>query len=81
MTKSGEDRFLLDVRTGEQIFIEAGTGRKYRLGEGGKKLYEDLKPKKTYGGGGSWQTSQVQASANRGAVGAGQGGFSRPGRV
>ena len=78
LVKSGEDRFLIDVKTGEQIFIEAGTDRKYRLGEGGKKLYEDLKPKKTYGGGGgSWQTSQVNASANRGAVAAGQGGFRR----
>ena len=78
LTKSGEDRFLIDVKTGEQVFIEAGTDRKYRLGEGGKKLYEDLKPKKTYGGGGgSWQTSQVNASANRGAVPAGQGGFRR----
>lgn len=81
LVDSGEDRFVIDVRTGEQVFIEQGTNRKYRLSEGGAKLYDDLKPKKVYGGGGTWQTSQVQADANKGAVGAGQGGFNRPGRV
>ena len=48
MVKSGEDPFTIDVRTGEQIFIEHGTKRTYRLGQGGAKLYDDLKPKKVY---------------------------------
>jgi len=43
---SGEDRFLIDIKTGEQIFVEKEGGRKYRLGSNGGKLYEDEKPKK-----------------------------------
>ena len=43
---SGEDRFLIDIKTGEQIFVERDGGRKYRLGSNGGKLYEDEKPKK-----------------------------------
>ena len=43
---TGEDRFLIDIMTGEQVFIEAEGGRKYRLGSSGGKLYEDEKPKK-----------------------------------
>ena len=43
---SGEDRFLIDIKTGEQIFVEADGGRKYRLGSNGGKVYEDEKPKK-----------------------------------
>ena len=70
LTKSGEDRFLIDVKTGEQIFIESGTNRKYRLRDG-EKAYEDLKPKKAYGGAASWQTSEVQKTT--GFVAAGQG--------
>lgn len=72
--KSGEDRFRIDVRTGEQVFTEQGTNRTYRLGEGGAKLYDDLKPKKTWGGSSTWQTSQVQADVTKGAV-------NRPGRI
>ena len=70
LTASGEDRFLIDIKTGEQIFIESGTNRKYRLRDG-EKAYEDLKPKKAYGGAASWQTSEVQKTT--GFVAAGQG--------
>ena len=73
LVKSGEDRFTIDVRTGEQVFIEQGSNRKYRLGEDGVKKYDDEKKKKVYGGGGSWNTAPVQTDANKGAVMAGQG--------
>ena len=72
------DPFTIDIRSGEKVYIEADSKRKYRLGVDGEKKYDDEKQKKVLGGGGgSWQTSQVQVAANKGAVGAGQGGFRR----
>ena len=37
---------MIDIKNGEQIFVEKEGGRKYRLGSNGGKKYEDEKPKK-----------------------------------
>jgi hypothetical protein len=81
MTPTHPHTRCADWRAPEQVFIEQGTKRKYRLCEDGAKLYDDLNSKEVYGGGSSWNTMSVQAEANRGAVMAGQGGFNRPRRV
>uniref|UniRef100_A0A7S3ADW6 LIM zinc-binding domain-containing protein n=1 Tax=Haptolina ericina TaxID=156174 RepID=A0A7S3ADW6_9EUKA len=46
---TGGDGFTIDIKTGEKVYVEAATKRKYRLGPEGK-LYEDEKVKKSYGG-------------------------------
>ena len=53
---TGGDGFTIDIRTGEKVYIESGTKRKYRLGPPPDftKLYEDEKAKKAYGGAGSF---------------------------
>jgi hypothetical protein len=50
------DPFTIDVKTGEKIFIEPETKRKYRRGPDGAKAYEDERPKPKYGGATSWRT-------------------------
>jgi len=57
--KTGEktavgDKYTLDSRTLEKIFIEAESGRKYRL-KLGVKYYEDEKQKPKYGGAATWR--------------------------
>ena len=44
----------VDVRTGEKVYIEGGTSRKYRLKDDGTKAYEDEKPRPVYGGAATW---------------------------
>ena len=42
------------MRTGEKVYIEGGTSRKYRLKDDGTKAYEDEKPRPVYGGAATW---------------------------
>ena len=51
---AGGDRYTVDVRTGEKVYIEGGTSRKYRLKDDGTKAYEDEKPRPVYGGAATW---------------------------
>ena len=45
------DPFIVDVRSGEKVYIESETKRKYRLGADGGKVYADEKARPVYGGG------------------------------
>ncbi|KAL1519986.1 hypothetical protein AB1Y20_023468 [Prymnesium parvum] len=56
---AGGDGFTVDIRTGELVYVESGTKRKYRLGPHGNKLYEDEKSGPAYGG----ATTFLQAGA------------------
>jgi hypothetical protein len=69
------DTYRIDIKTMESIFKEADTGREYRLGENGGKLYEDERKRAVdgLGGGRTWQQSRPDGQANKGAVGAGMG--------
>ena len=49
------DKYTIDVRNFEKVFIESSTGRKYRLDTCGNKKYEDQKKKPVYGGGTTWR--------------------------
>lgn len=53
----GSDPFTVDVRTGEKVYVESETRRKYRMGEDGVKKYDDERPKPKYGGGTTWRVS------------------------
>lgn len=66
------NRHTINYQTGEQIFIDGDTKRRYRLDEGGTKQYEDAKLKPTYGGNTTWRNQRTGRlkcrNGSRGAV-------------
>ena len=66
---TGGDGFTVDIKTGEKVYVESGTKRKYRLGADGTKLYEDEKAKKAYGGSSTFMQGGATSYNSGGRVG------------
>lgn len=59
----GEDPITIDTRTGEEVYIERESGRKYQLDPSGNKVYRAEREKPRYGGATTWRTDGQAAHA------------------